>query len=619
MIRTCGEFIPLRQRRESSVTPKGSKYRQGGLIYSQFYGSVKEVTDASKCIPFENDGLEELALDPQIRQGAKQVVAGHWRDIKVLERVYCASKQRARFVLEDSRRKSFGIREEHRISWSLFQGLITKLEDDQDDQCVTLLDCPSYMWAFKTGVYLDFLWRNADKFATGFEVVRARCHKDLVTWEQTKMMAMFLRCLQFVFGAHQFSRESALWWSRRERVVGNPPQQKTWYGLGFCNTLPRYGYCWMEPRIDWNRLTFQSSVTDQMLFGNNMLRGQYLKRGGQVRDFFDTTRKLELGLEWMEKYHSLARIQTQLLSWMVHICLQQFRVDVLCSMQKEILAEYLEEALTGDQPFCWEYLTKITGSNLHLMSGNRCFQTPSKLSSFLFDFNDERKRLRWEDRPFRKLYQRARTGLSLRHGRQMGQRFFRQLLQNLFKYHWILPYPREDRWVYRIKKGKRLWYSIEKDDEGGGYAASHGWEWAKQSYQEGYPDEIPRYVSWTKEEWESWLLRNGGEVGGGGGEVGGGGGEVGGSDAEVGGSDAEVGGSDAEVGGADAEDQEMTQVTRRSSRVTAKKQRKERGGLEREGRFLGVFIPPKQVPPKQRRESSGLEVFIPHFNTEGYG
>src|SRR5271154_2806459 len=183
-------------------------------------------------------------------------------------------------------------------------------------------------------------------------------------------------------------------------------------------------------------------------------------------------------------------------------------------MQKEILAEYLEEALTGDQPFCWEYLTKITGSNLHLMSGNRCFQTPSKLSSFLFDFNDERKRLRWEDRPFRKLYQRARTGLSLRHGRQMGQRFFRQLLQNLFKYHWILPYPREDRWVYRIKKGKRLWYSIEKDDEGGGDAASHGWEWAKQSYQEGYPNEIPRYVSWTKEEWESWLLRNGGEVGG---------------------------------------------------------------------------------------------------------
>jgi len=35
-----------------------------------------------------------------------------------------------------------------------------------------------------------------------------------------------------------------------------------------------------------------------------------------VRDFFDSTKKLELGLEWMEKYHSQAVIQAQLLSWM---------------------------------------------------------------------------------------------------------------------------------------------------------------------------------------------------------------------------------------------------------------------------------------------------------------
>jgi len=108
----------------TNMTPKESKYRHGGLIYSQFYGSVKEVTDAAKCKPFENDGLEELALDPQIRQGARQLVGGHWRDVRVLERAYCASKQRARYALQDSMRKSFGIREEHRISWSLFQGLV---------------------------------------------------------------------------------------------------------------------------------------------------------------------------------------------------------------------------------------------------------------------------------------------------------------------------------------------------------------------------------------------------------------------------------------------------------------------------------------------------------------
>ena len=154
----------------------------------------------------------------------------------------------------------------------------------------------------------------------------------------------------------------------------------------------------------------------------------------------------------MEKYHNLAKVQSQLLSWMAHICLQQFRVGVLISMKKEILPEH-HEALAGNEPFCWEYLTKITGFKLNLMSGNKAFQTPSKLASFLFEVY-EKKRLQWENRPFRKLYQRARTGLNLRHGGQMAENFSDQVWQNLFKYHWVLPYPCADRWVYKIIEGK---------------------------------------------------------------------------------------------------------------------------------------------------------------------
>ena len=134
-------------------------------------------------------------------------------------------------------KKSFGIREEHRITWGLFQNLLTRLRSEApEDLEVVISDCPSLAWAIKTEVYLNFLWRSADKFATGFEVVLARCQRDLVTWEQPKIMAMFLRCLRFVFGGYQLRRESALWWSRRERPT------RTWYGLGSCNTLPRYKY-----------------------------------------------------------------------------------------------------------------------------------------------------------------------------------------------------------------------------------------------------------------------------------------------------------------------------------------------------------------------------------------
>jgi hypothetical protein len=363
-------------------------------------------------------------------------------------------------------------------------------------------------------------------------------------------------------------------------------------GTGTCTststmlTSSRYGYCWIEPRIDWERLTFHSSITDKMLFGNNVLKGQYLKRGGQAMDFFSINRRLEIALEWFERYHHLPEIQNQLLSWMTHICLQQFRVDVLQHMKKEILAEY-HDSLAGNDPFCWDYLTTITGSNLHLVSGKRPCQTPSEHASFLFDFDDGRKRLSWENKPFRKLYQSARTRLSLTHGEQMGKKFSQQMWQNLFRHHWILPHPSSDRWVNK-SRGGRPWYSIEKGEvtnltnqtnqrrsrsrrvrrmaereveEGEGDAINDGWKWAQKSYQEGYPEGFPGYVSWTNKEWENWLLRGGAEVEGA--EVVA---EAEGADSEAGdveGEDSEAGdveGADSEAGDVEGADSEAADV-----------------------------------------------------------
>ena len=48
----------------TSVTPKLLKLKKSGLIYSQFYGLIKKITNASKCKPFDNNALEEMALNP---------------------------------------------------------------------------------------------------------------------------------------------------------------------------------------------------------------------------------------------------------------------------------------------------------------------------------------------------------------------------------------------------------------------------------------------------------------------------------------------------------------------------------------------------------------------------
>ena len=494
----------------TSVPPKSSLLYKGGIRYFQLYGSVKEVWDAAKCMPFANDGLEEMALDPTIRKGARHLAAGRSRDPTIVEAAYCASKRRAHYALTDCRQKSFGIREEYRISWSLSQALTRRLQwHPREELEISLSDCPSYVWPIQTAVYLGFLWRSADKFASGFEVVRARCRSDLVTWEQTKMMAMFLRCLRFVLGGHQLHRESALWWSRRERDVGDPPRRRVWYGLGFSNTLPRYGYCWIEPRFDWSQLTFQPEVTDQVLFGNNMLRGQYLRQGRRVQAFFDATKDLELALTWLDRHHAHVRIRDQLVFWVIHLCLRQFRMDILGSIRSEILEVHRPEALTGLHAFCYEYFHEIMDQGVYLTGGNRSeFKTAWHMGHYLFDVNDGRERKHWDSKPFRQLYRRARTALRARFGRSsdVSRAFQRRFWRCLFGYHWILPHPSPYVFLQVTKQKQRMWYSIRTEKPGPVHLLDPpSWEWARKDWQLGRPPTLPGYLTWTRDEWDHWI------------------------------------------------------------------------------------------------------------------
>lgn len=486
----------------TSVTPKTSKHRQGGLVYTQVYNSVKEVYDANKCFLFANDAMEELALDPHLRNASRNILGGGRRDTKTVEYGYLQSKRRARDALRDARGHSFGIREEHRVTWAVVQSLRDRLElDDAPEPVSQLTQCPAYAWAISTEVYFQFLWRSLDKFATGFEVVRARSRPDFTTWEQTKMMAMFLRCLRFVCGGHLLQQEGALWHGRREKVVGDPPRLRLWYGLGFKNTLLTYKYCWLEPRIDWNTLQFDSTVTDNVLFGNKTLQGAYLRRGKQARDFFDVSRQLELALDWIGTHRSNERVCERMVSWMVHICLRQFRIDVMNAVKAEIEVDEQEEALDGEKGFCYEYIDEVMVAGCYLMSGNKTeFKQVNDLARFLFGVEDGLVREHWDDRPFRALYRRAHTGISIRNG-AYKRVFPARLRRWLWRYHWVLPYPCNNALLQTTKAGQRMWYSIELGE------GNENWQWARKGWKTGKPNDFPRWSRWNKEEWQQWVER----------------------------------------------------------------------------------------------------------------
>ena len=378
--------------------------------------------------------------------------------------------------------------------------------EDPESLVTTLPDCPSYAWAVKSSLDADFLWRSADKFATGFEVTLARYRKELLTWEQTKIMAMFLRCLHFVFGGHLLSRESALWWSRKERRVGEPPRERIWYGLGFSNTISKYGYGWLEPRIGWERLQFQSSITDNVLFGNNVLQGQYLRRGRQIQGFFELTRRMEVALEWLQRYKEVEVIRTRLTLWVVHICLQQFRINIMQLLGAEIATQHREEALQGTTPFSYAWLEEIMTEGVYSVSGNRCdFKVVHHLGQYLFDFEDGLVRKHWEIRLFRVLFRRASVAIAT-HGRYLRQTFRDRFWTTLYRYHWVLPYPCGNCLMQTTKQGERMRYSIRVREDLNPPDGKHvGMGASGEGLERGYATRLAGLVQWTKEEWVNWI------------------------------------------------------------------------------------------------------------------
>ncbi|OAG33803.1 hypothetical protein AYO21_12103 [Fonsecaea monophora] len=117
---------------------------------------------------------------------------------------------------------------------------------------------PPYVWTIPTPTYFRFLRYYINRFALGFELVYARALPYATTWEQTKIMAMFLRYLRFALGGLEFHRD----------------------------------------------------ITDLVTFSNSTLRDLYVRRGGAVRNFFDYERRLDLALRLLEEHVDYFRIDT---------------------------------------------------------------------------------------------------------------------------------------------------------------------------------------------------------------------------------------------------------------------------------------------------------------------
>ncbi|TGO31559.1 hypothetical protein BHYA_0526g00010 [Botrytis hyacinthi] len=202
------------------AVPNGGENRDG-LIYSQFYGLIKMPFDSFKVYVFENDLVENLALDPGYIQSLQQEGGGITFSKVRCESSYLHSKMRASTNLVDNCGKSYRIREEHRISLTIMEDIYYQWQDwdlYNDEVNSTQSSLPYYI--IPTRQLFDFLSAQINKYCLLFEHILANTGA-VYSLPETIVMVIVLRALRFCYSSNLIQRESLLYKDRWEPSRGS--------------------------------------------------------------------------------------------------------------------------------------------------------------------------------------------------------------------------------------------------------------------------------------------------------------------------------------------------------------------------------------------------------------
>jgi hypothetical protein len=280
------------------TAPQGVEARDG-LIYSQFYVLVKTPFDSTKVYVFDNDSVENLALDPGYVRSLQQEGGAITFSKGVCEFAYLHSKKRAHANLLDNRWRSYGTREEHRISLTMIEEIYEQWRqwdlydaDDIDDGSSPL---PYYI--VPTRDLLGFLYAQINKYCFLFEYIRAHTAKTY-SLPETIVMVIALRALRFCYGSSILERETLLFRDCWQQMRGQKAFIKE--GLGMKKSIERCGIGWFLPKFNWALWRLAAPHGENVLVGNMLMHEEYKRRWRAVKDLRDVFVRFNQAKSWYD-------------------------------------------------------------------------------------------------------------------------------------------------------------------------------------------------------------------------------------------------------------------------------------------------------------------------------
>lgn len=464
------------------AAPQGAETKDG-LIYSQFYGLIKTPFDSTKVYIFDNDSVENLTLDPGYVRSLQQEGGGITFSKGVCQFAYLHGKRRAYANLLDNRWRSYGIREEHRISLTMMEEIYQQWRqwDLYDAEDIDASPSPLPYYIVPTQELLSFLYAQINKYCFLFEHILAHTGKTY-SLPETIAMVVALRALRFCYGSNLLGRESLLYKDCWEVLRNQETIIKE--GLGMRKTIERCGIGWFLPKFNWAIWRLAAPSGDNMLVGNMLMHEEYKRRWRAVKDLRDVYVRFNQAESWYDRYNIQGNSQL-LKAWFeyLHVLnIEQFDIDVRKAMVKaskgsgELGAgvRMLDEGFR----FCYNDMKKMflvngVANPPHLVTGNKMrFERVMDLLNFLFLW-DEEERPGWGHKPYRAILKKTFELIERRLGYRRADAWLDDFLHLVRLTHWILPYPSNGALITSTKTSQRqglkrrtMWFSVVYADPG---------------------------------------------------------------------------------------------------------------------------------------------------------
>ena len=449
---------------------------QDGLIYSQFYTLIKTPFDTSKVYVFDNEALENLALDPGYIRSLQQEGGGITFSKSVCEFGYLHSKKRAYANLVDNQWKSYGIREEHRISLTMMEEIAQQWRQwDLYDDEVDAAPSPLPYYIVPTKELLGFLYAQINKYCFLFEHVLAH---TAMTYSLPETIAMVtaLRALRFCYGSNLLQRESLLYKDRWENIQNGKPVVKE--GLGMRDTMTRCGLGWFLPKFNWATWRLAPPHGENILVGNVLMHEEYKRRWRAVKDLRDVYIRFNQAESWYDRYNVQysASLLDKWLEYLHVLNLEQFDTDIWKAMLKshkrspELTSDAIKQK--GDFRFCQNHMKRMFSIDgvigpPHFVTGNKMrFERVADLLDFLFLWEDGKERPGWGNKPYRVILQKSFELVERRLGYRRADKWLDEFFHLIRLTHWVLPCPSDSTFITSTKtsrsqglKGRMMWFS----------------------------------------------------------------------------------------------------------------------------------------------------------------